>query len=573
VHSKRRFAIRLLLALVIFAGAGSAAVATTLAGRTSDVTIPASESAQPNVRGAGHDEPEPPPSASHPNRALIAFLRSPAGMLIGAASVLTAGIATAAGVAWGLGRVPRPTPIRRGWRRARAAPAAAPARPSALLRSLAGALTAGCLLLPLVFSIGFDDVFALPKTGALWILSAVVVVGLVVALVRGFPISRLDVPAGAVVVLAVLAMVATVLGTRPRHALVGEQLQYQGLVSTLAYIGLFFGARFALRAARQVRLVAIALILGSVVVAFYGLAQWFSLDPIWEDLYKDRIFSTVGQANALAATLATATVLAIALLTNIARPRLAALGLVLVPILAAFLLTFSRGGYVALVIGVIAAGLVLLPGVESWVAVRRTMRRFAPAAAGVGLALILAVIFWQPAREIAARVATRTLSIANVTEGSNRAHLDLWAVGVRITVEHPLFGTGPDSYVLVFSKYRDDVLPEDRAAVLAQFRPESPHNVYIAIASGMGIPALAAFLVAVASVLTMAARAARRTLDPTQRFAIASLVGGVSVMLVTNFFITAEPSTSAVFWILLGSLAGMTSTSGLPGETRAAPAR
>jgi hypothetical protein len=91
----------------------------------------------------------------------------------------------------------------------------------------------------------------------------------------------------------------------------------------------------------------------------------------------------------------------------------------------------------------------------------------------------------------------------------------------------------------------------------------------------MGIPALAAYLVAVLSILTMAARAARRILEPTQRFAIAGLVGGVSVMLVTNLFVTAEPSSSAVFWILLGSLAGIAPTPGLPssGESRAAPAR
>ena len=67
---------------------------------------------------------------------------------------------------------------------------------------------------------------------------------------------------------------------------------------------------------------------------------------------------------------------------------------------------------------------------------------------------------------------------------------------MRIAIEHPLLGTGPDSYVLVFPKYRDRVLPGDRAAVLP-VPPESPHNVYIAIASGMGIPALAAFIVAV----------------------------------------------------------------------------
>ena len=296
--------------------------------------------------------------------------------MIGATGVLGAGVATAVGIAFALNRKPQPAYGRRGLRRARAAQAAspAPAPPSSFVRLAAGVLIAGCLLLPLVFSIAFDDVFALPKTAVLWLVAGGAGILLVVALARSRRAVRLDVTIGAVTVFVVLAVAATILGVKPRHGLIGEQLQYQGLITTLAYVGLFLAARSTLAATRQVQLVAVALVVGGVGVAIYGLAQWFGLDPIWQDLFKDRIFSTVGQANALAATLSTAAVMAIALRPGLDRPSLATLGAALVLILTAFLLTFSRGGYVAFVVGALASGLVLLAGVGRGSTIRTTIR-------------------------------------------------------------------------------------------------------------------------------------------------------------------------------------------------------
>jgi O-antigen ligase len=518
------------------------------------------------------------PAADQPNQQLIAFLRSPFGVASGAAGLIAAGLAWTAGSVWLLKQGDRASSApAHGRRRRRISKAATVEQdPVAVVRYVvAGVVTSGALLLPLAFSIAFVDVFAQPKTAVLWGVAAVTGAGLIAALARGARPNRLGAIDVALLVFLGFTSLATVLSVDPWHSLVGERLQFQGLISTTAYVVLFTAARFAVTTTRHVRLVAGAILIGAVIAAIYAFAQWFELDLIWSELYKGRVFSTLGQANALAIWLGTATVMALALFGNSRGSVRVALSAILVLVVGALVLTFSRGGYVALAVGVAMAGLVMLPAV-SRDHLRNLIPRMAPAVAAAVLTLGILVLAWQPVGDLAGRVASRTASILNASESSNRAHLDLWAVGVRIAVDHPIFGTGPDTYPVVFPRYRDEVLPPERAAVLAQFRPESPHNVYVAIASGSGLPTLVAYVVLVGSCLALGARAARSALPVPSRLAVAALMGAVAVHLVANMFVTAEPATFSVFWIILGTLAGTgkrLNSPVMPASTGTAPAR
>lgn len=498
------------------------------------------------------------PEASQPDQRLIAFLRSPFGVVSGVVALISVGLGWAVGSAWLLQNASRITsgPTRGGRaRRSKQAALALPEPASRVRHVIAGVVTAGALLLPLTFSIAFVDVFAQPKTAVLWAVAAVTGAGLLAALVLGARPGRLGATDVALVGFLGLTTLATIFSVNPGHSLVGERLQFQGLISTAAYVIVFVAARFALTSAAHVRLLAGAILTSAVVAAVYALAQWFGLDLIWSELYKGRVFSTLGQANALAIWLGTATVGTLALFGiagGFVRSILAAL---LAVVLAALVLTFSRGGYVALVVGAAAAGLVMLPAVSADRA-RRLLRRLLSVVTAAALLLGIAIVAWQPVGDLAGRVVSRTASILNAGESSNRAHLDLWAVGIRIAADHPILGTGPDTYPVMFPRYRDDVLPPERASVLAQFRPESPHNVYIAIAAGSGLPALVAYLVLVGSCLALGARAARRALPIASRLGIGALMGGVALSLAANMFVTAEPATFSIFWIILGALAG-----------------
>jgi putative inorganic carbon (HCO3(-)) transporter len=499
-------------------------------------------------------------AASRPNEALISLLRHPVGVVAQALALLALG-AVAVRALLPIVQVHQRTVRRRRsrGRRDRHRPHGEEAngveepRPNAPL--LAVVLAAGCMLLPLTFAIAFDDVFALPKTALLWALAAIAAVLMIHAALRGGRPVRSEVIDLAGVGFILLTVAATAMSADPVHAIVGERLQYQGLLTTVAYVVVFFAARYAFSEASQVRALAIALLAGGLIASAYGLAQWVGFDPIWADLFKGRIFSTMGQANALAAVLATSIVMAVPLAAATGR-RLLVLAASLAFIGLALVLTFGRGGYLGLVAGLAVAGAVVLRGVDTAVVRRSAQRGAAGFAAALIIVATLAVV-WQPAGDIVARVSERIAAVADPSESSNRIRLDLWTVALNITADHPLLGTGPDSYVLEFPDHRDDVLPPDRAANLARFRVESPHNVYLAVASGAGIPALVALLVLVASCFWLGTRAAWGEVASTSRFALGGLLGGATVILLTNGFMTGEPATSAVWFVLLGALAGV----------------
>lgn len=498
-------------------------------------------------------------AASRPNEGLIFFLQHPIGVVAQALALLALG-AVAIRALLPVVRVHQ-QPVRRRRSRGRrdrhrlhAEENGAVDEPRPNAPILAAVLAAGCLLLPLTFSIAFDDVFSLPKTALLWALAVIAAALMIQAAFRGGRPVRSEVIDLAAVGFLLLTAAATAMSADPWHAIIGERLQFQGLLTTAAYIVVFFAARYAFSEAGQVRALSIALLAGGLIASAYGLAQWVGLDPIWADLFKSRIFSTMGQANALAAFLAVAIVMAVVLA---ARGRwLILLAASVAPVSLALVLTFGRGGYVGLVAGLAVAGAVLLRGLDAAV-----VRRFAPrVAAGLVAALIIVTtlaLAWQPAADLVSRVSERVAVVADPSESSNRIRLDLWSVALDITADHPLLGTGPDSYVLEFPGYRDDVLPPDRAANLARFRVESPHNVYLAVASGSGIPALLALLVLVVSCFWLGARAAWGELTATRRFVLAGLLGGATVILLTNGFMTGEPATSAIWFVILGAMAGV----------------
>jgi O-antigen ligase len=225
---------------------------------------------------------------------------------------------------------------------------------------------------------------------------------------------------------------------------------------------------------------------------------------------------------------------------------------------AAFLLTLSRGGYLGLLAGGAVACLVLLRGLDR-AAARRYLSRFVLVVAASLLVFAVVAVGWKPAGDLATRVVSRAAMIADLAESSNRIRLDLWTVGLRMAADKPFLGTGPDSYVLEFAEYRDQVLPDDRAEHLARFRPESPHSVYLAIATGAGLPALGAFLVVLAGTLWLGLRAALMEIQWGARLGLAGLMAAATIQLVTNAFVTGEPASFAIWFVVLGALAGLSS--------------
>jgi putative inorganic carbon (HCO3(-)) transporter len=128
-------------------------------------------------------------------------------------------------------------------------------------------------------------------------------------------------------------------------------------------------------------------------------------------------------------------------------------------IFLANILTFSRGGYLALVAGLLALFFIF------W---KRIGKKYKLAALLGSLALILALIVSNP-------VSERFFSSFNLQEGSNLGRIEIWKKTLKNISERPLTGTGIGNFPLAV-----DPLAEYRDPIYA-------HNTYLDIAVEAGI--------------------------------------------------------------------------------------
>jgi O-antigen ligase len=418
-----------------------------------------------------------------------------------------------------------------------------------------------------VFTTALSDAFALPKTATMLVLTVLLLPGLLLlGLRRGaLSVGGWSVATIVLAVYLILTAAATVHSADSIQSLIGERLQYQGLLATLAYVVAFVAARAVLVTEHRIRALALAVVVAATIASLYGLAQQVGLDPIWHVLDRGRIFSTLGQANALAAYLVLALPLAVAVGLASNGPRRLALLAAAVLIAIAIAFTLSRGGYLGALVAMGAFGALL---------VRRSMltpRRARLVAAGAVIVVGM-VSLVPPVTATFNQVVQRASKTIDLAEGSAASHLDLWAVGIRMATDYPVLGMGPEMYPVLFPQYRNRVLSPVRAAVMARFRPESPHNVPIAIAAGAGLPALLAYLAIVLSALVGGWRRLRMGPSLTERLLIAALLAAALGHLTTDLFMTGEVAGSWTFWILLGVLtAGQAHRPPREGEVSSAP--
>lgn len=414
-------------------------------------------------------------------------------------------------------------------------------------RALAVVVLATVVALPLVFVPGLEDDYALPKAVALRLLGIAGTAMFVGYVLTGGPLSRdadirVDAPVACFIGLFVAATVASV---DPGQSLAGEPFQYQGLVTVLVYAGAFYAARLSLGTQAGIRAVLWALVGTGAVVATYAITQQLGFDPFWSGPPDVRAISSVGQANSLAAFLDLVVVAVLGLWTGAGRLTRPALMAVAVVAVVALGLTLSRGGWLAF-------GAVVAIWALAFARSASSRRRLGIAI--VTTSAVLAVILVVPAsRGAFERVVSRAFAMGDLTEGSVRSHLDVWRVGAQVAIDHPVLGTGPETFPIVFRPYLEQVLPPDRAAALAQFRIESPHNEVIGLAAEVGLPATVAYLVFLVACGVIAVTGVRRSRDPTGRSIALAVFSVLAVHVITTFFMTPETATSTLFWVSMGA--------------------
>lgn len=226
----------------------------------------------------------------------------------------------------------------------------------------------------------------------------------------------------------------------------------------------------------------------ALIVSIYGLRQWFFgatalatwVDPTSPLAKTTRVYSYLGNPNLLAGYLVPAVVFSLVAIFAWQSWIKKALALTMFTVNAACLvLTFSRGGWIGLVVGVLTAIALLI----YWLSIDmppfwRTWTLPIVLGGLMGL-IILAVIFVEPVR-------LRVFSIfADRRDSSNNFRRNVWDAVFEMIRDRPIIGIGPghNSFNQIYPLYQRP-----------RYTALSAYSVFLEIAVETGLLGLGCFL-------------------------------------------------------------------------------
>jgi O-antigen ligase len=386
------------------------------------------------------------------------------------------------------------------------------------------------MLSPLVFSSATIEAFEYTKVTLLLtaaILAAALAPG---ALARDRAAAIRD-PLGTAVVLFVLsAIVSTVVSIGRWASLLGTHESYFGLTTILAYAVLFLATRAVCESAADLRRLRLAPIVAAAPVSLYAIVQIAGLDPIVYARVSGlggfvRPFATLGHPNFLSAFLVmTAPLVVHALVRALGRGQrvvAAALGAIAVVSMAAVAIAVSRGAWLALA----AAALVMVIG--AMVVGERPAVAAIGVLAGGGACVIVALALVLRGGVGGMVLAGLGQRLRQLGDAGSRQHI--WRAAWEIFRDHPLVGSGLDTFQLAFAGKRTAAYWN----IEWNGSPTRAHNEALNLLATQGLLGALGALALLVGVALVARRALRSTDD---RLLVLALIAGGAAFVVQDLF-------------------------------------
>lgn len=183
------------------------------------------------------------------------------------------------------------------------------------------------------------------------------------------------------------------------------------------------------------------------------------------------------------------------------------------------------------------------------VAIRWTRRRILLASSSVGVVVAVAIMV------VGGRVADELRS------GLGQ-RVEFWRTSLSIFREHPILGTGLETYPAYFTMHRPVAHAVDWEFVLS----DSPHSVPLGLLSGGGLLIAGSYAALVGLIGWIGYRAFRRTGGPTRLLALAILTAWIAYQ-VQSLVSMDMPGLIATQWIFGGALLAMDVMAGTGSDT------
>jgi len=440
---------------------------------------------------------------------------------------------------------------------------------------------------PLVLWPFTSEVFEFNKIVLVYALTTLIVAAWLVrsVLVKKFIFHRtvLDIP---ILIFIGSQFLSTILSIDPLTSLFGYYSRFNGsLLSTICYSLLYWAFVSNLNRKSALRTLHSVLI-SAVIVSMYGILEHFGIDKtIWVQDVQNRVFSTLGQPNWLAAFLVALMPIAWSCSISNQFPNSKSKNiksvfwfLVSIVLFITLLFTKSRSG----LLGFITADLIFwsyvlspfanTPGVNPWVSEDVSLRRdFAPDEAwekiprplGWGASLkykkqfllqtiafnslfiILGLVVGSPITSHQSPVTSQGPALETGGTESGTIRKIVWKGALQVWLHYPIFGSGVETFAYSYYKYR----PVKHNLVSEwDFIYNKAHNEFLNIAANSGTIGLLSYLFLIGASFYLFIKKLELSITNYQ-FTIIALLSGCAGLLVTNFFGFSVVPTQLLFFL------------------------
>ena len=337
-----------------------------------------------------------------------------------------------------------------------------------------------------------------------------------------------------------LIIMATVFSHNHLYSLIGYSNRFEGLITLLMYIFIFF---LAYRNFQYNKKFFNFFIIATIILSLYGVVQYFDLDPmpmhISSVIHIGRGYSTFGNPNFHGTYLTL--VLPIAAYAYIKTGNMLYY-LAAGSIYLSLITSFTRSGWVG---SFFAFGIILFYAIKS-----KFNRKFI-----IYLLVLLLVITLVMEIENEGRVILRALSLveeagdlltqADGYEDGGANRIFIWERVIPLIFERPLLGFGPETLGEVFSdRHMEEIVAKYNREIVF----DKAHNEYLHIAVTTGIPSLLVYLTFLFSILKRAFK--NKNKNPMIIPLMASIIG----YLIQAFFNLSIITVAYIYWAFLGIL-------------------
>ncbi|MEW6007807.1 MAG: O-antigen ligase family protein [bacterium] len=398
--------------------------------------------------------------------------------------------------------------------------------------------------IPIWMDTNIASTFGVSKITFLRLFSTLILGIWVVRLSRqsfGFVKTPLFIP---IVFYFIILVLSVVFSRSPILSFFGSYERQEGFLTIINYIFLFFAVSNLLEK-DDIKLVMNAAVLAGTLASLYGIMQHYSYDPFnlsWGGFSKDRVVSLFGNPVFFGAYTIMALPLAFSLFLLTKRLSFV-YGISFLIIFLGFLFANTRACYVGLFFEMILGGCAL------FILRDKIPKKRLVVLLSVFLICGIIVNLKKETSFIARLDEIKSLFLEKKKAGSTGARLMMWKTGIKIVMDNPILGIGPEAIGITYPYYLYQTYTHD-----FPFEYEDRmHNDIFDTSVTRGILGLFSYIFLIFAFFIAGIRLFFKS-SYEERVIVLGLVLGVLGYLVQNEFSFGLPCISSLFWMMMGSL-------------------